>query len=91
MLSPPYGNIVDLRVKEKMKTIKIIIEKHLDGYVAYPLGLKGVVVGDGETYEEALADVKSAIHFHMETFGAEVWEDDSPVLEAFIAEAGVPS
>jgi predicted RNase H-like HicB family nuclease len=73
-----------------MKSIKILIEKHPDGYVAYPLGLKGVVVGDGETYEEALADVKSAIHFHIETFGAEVLEEESPVLEAFIAEAGVP-
>ena len=91
MLSPPYGSIGDLRVKEKMKSIKIIIEKHPDGYVAYPLGLKGVVVGEGETYEEALADVKSAIHFHIETFGAEVLEEESPVLEAFIAEAGVPS
>ncbi len=72
-----------------MKSMKIIIEKHTDGYVAYPLGLKGVVVGEGDTYDEALADVKSAILFHIETFGAEVLEDDSPVLEAFIAEAGV--
>jgi predicted RNase H-like HicB family nuclease len=38
--------------------IKIILEKNPDGYVAYPLGLKGVVVGQGDTYEEALADVK---------------------------------
>jgi len=74
-----------------MKSIKIIIEKHADGYVAYPLGLKGAVVGDGETYEEALAAVRSAIHFHIETFGADVLEEESPVLEAFIAEAGVPS
>jgi predicted RNase H-like HicB family nuclease len=72
-----------------MKSIKIIIEKHADGYVAYPLGLKGVVVGEGDTYEEALADVKSAIRFHIETFGAEVLEEESPILEAFIAEAGV--
>jgi predicted RNase H-like HicB family nuclease len=72
-----------------MKAIKIIIEKHADGYVAYPLGLKGVVVGEGDTYEEALTDVKSAIRFHVETFGPEVLEDESPVLEAFIAEAGV--
>ena len=28
-----------------MKKYKIIVEKHPDGYVAYPLGLKGVVVG----------------------------------------------
>jgi hypothetical protein len=30
------------------KEIKIIVEKHSDGYVAYPLGLKGVVVGEGD-------------------------------------------
>lgn len=72
-----------------MKSIKIIIEKHTDGYVAYPLGLKGIVVGEGNTYEEALADVRSAIQFHVETFGKEVLEEESPVLEAFVAEAGV--
>ncbi|HEV2801047.1 MAG TPA: hypothetical protein VGW12_11150 [Pyrinomonadaceae bacterium] len=72
-----------------MKSLKILIEKHADGYVAYPLGLKGVVVGEGDSYEEALADVKSAIRFHIETFGAEVFEDESPVLEAFVAETGV--
>lgn len=58
------------------KHLKIIIEKHVDGYVAYPLGLKGVVVGAGDTYEEALTDVKSAVQFHIETFGAEVLEDE---------------
>lgn len=72
-----------------MKSIKIIIEKHADGYIAYPLGLKGAVIGEGDSYEEALADVKSAIRFHVETFGTEALEDESPVLEAFIAEAGV--
>lgn len=72
-----------------MKSLKILIEKHVDGYVAYPLGLKGVVVGEGDSYEEALADVKSAIKFHVETFGVEVLEDESPVLEAFVAETGV--
>ena len=51
-----------------MTNIKVIVEKHSDGYVAYPLGLKGVVVGEGNTYEEALADVRSAIQFHIETF-----------------------
>ena len=52
-----------------MKSIKIIVEKHPDGYIAYPLGIKGVVVGQGDSYEEALADVKSAIRFHIESFG----------------------
>mgnify|MGYP001130248382 CR=1 FL=1 len=72
-----------------MKQVKILIEKHADGYVAYPVGLKGVVVGQGDTYEEALADVKSAIRFHLDTFGSEQLEGDSPVLEIFVAEAGV--
>jgi len=57
-----------------MQPVKIIIEKHIDGYVAYPVGIKGIVVGEGDTYEEALADVKSAIQFHIETFGREVFE-----------------
>ncbi len=57
-----------------LKQFKIIVEKYSDGYVAYPIGLKGVVIGEGDTYEEALADVKSAIKFHIETFGQEVLE-----------------
>ena len=62
-----------------MRQVKIIVEKHADGYVAYPVGLKGVVVGEGDTYEDALADVKSAIRFHVETFGPDVLDDeDSP-------------
>ena len=59
-----------------MRPFKIIVEKHPDGYVAYPLGLKGVVVGEGDTYEEALADVKSAIQFHIETFGLDAREGE---------------
>ena len=73
-----------------IKQIKIIVEKHTDGYVAYPLGLRGVVVGQGDSYEEALSDIKSAIAFHIETFGPEVLDDDEQVLEAFVAETGVP-
>ena len=72
-----------------MRQMKIIVEKHPDGYVAYPLGLKGIVVGEGETYEAALADVKSAIKFHIKTFGEEVLEIEPPILEAFVAEACV--
>ncbi|MBN1359337.1 MAG: hypothetical protein JW993_02040 [Sedimentisphaerales bacterium] len=73
-----------------MKQIKIIIEKHHDGYVGYPVGVKGVVVGEGDTYEEALRDVQSALKFHVETFGTDVLDgDDGPVLEAFVAETTV--
>lgn len=69
-----------------MNSLKIIIERHSDGFVSYPLGLKGVVVGQGDTYDEALENVRSAINFHIETFGREAFENESPVLEAFIAE-----
>lgn len=72
-----------------MRNVKIIVEKHDDGYVAYPLGLKGVVVGEGDSYEEAMTDVRSAIRFHIETFGEEVLLSEPPVLEAFVAEAAV--
>jgi predicted RNase H-like HicB family nuclease len=58
-------------MKAEMTQFKIIVEKHSDGYVAYPLGLRGVVVGEGDTYEDALKDVKSAIKFHIRTFGKE--------------------
>ena len=71
-----------------MQPIKIIIEKHLEGYVAYPIGIKGIVVSEGDTYEEALADVKSAIQFHIETFGREVLELDE-ASETFLAEVVV--
>ena len=70
-----------------MKTLKIVVERHDDGYVAYPLGLKGVVVGQGDSYEAALADCQSAIRFHVETFGPEVLDAEPAVLDAFIAEA----
>ncbi len=74
-----------------MKQIKIIVEKHPDGYIAYPLGLKGIVIGEGDTYEEALTDVKSAIKFHIETFGEnkilETFEGE--IMETFVAEVAV--
>jgi predicted RNase H-like HicB family nuclease len=79
----------ELEKEPNVRPIKIIVEKHPEGYVAYPLGLKGIVVGEGDTYEEALADVKSAIRFHAETFGSDVFDTDSPILEAFVTEAGV--
>jgi predicted RNase H-like HicB family nuclease len=72
-----------------MRNVKIVIEKHSDGFVAYPLGVQGVVVGAGDTYEEALADLKSALKFHAETFGPEALESQIPILEAFVTEATV--
>lgn len=72
-----------------MAPVKIIVEKHPDAYVAYPIGIRGVVVGEGETYDEAVADLKSALRFHLETFGPDALKVDPPILEAFIAEAKV--
>jgi predicted RNase H-like HicB family nuclease len=67
------------------KTFKLIIEKHADGYVGYPLGFSGVIVGQGDSYETALADVQSAIKFHIETFGLDSLEEDD-ILEASVSE-----
>ena len=69
-----------------MNDFNVIIEKHEDGFIAYPLGLKGIVVAQGDAYREALANVESAIRFHIETFGDDAFQEDSPVLEAFVAE-----
>ena len=72
-----------------LRNIKVVIERHPDGYVGYPLGLKGAIVGQGDTFEEALADTRSAIRFAIETFGEEIIEDEAPVIDAYIAEAAV--
>ena len=72
-----------------MRRVKIVVEQHPDGFVAYPLGLEGVVVGEGDTYESALADVTSAIRFHVETFGPSVLDTESPTLDAFVTETTV--
>ena len=62
-----------------MKQVKVIIEKHPDGYVAYPVGVKGVVVGEGDSYEDALRDVqpqswRSDVHQpdHLPSAGVEL-------------------
>jgi len=74
--------------------LKIVVERHADGYVAYPLGLaRGAVIGQGDSYESALSDVRSALVFHAETFGPDALAasaEDGPVLEAFVAEVALP-
>lgn len=70
------------------KPLKVIIEKHTDGFVAYPIGLKGIVIGEGDTFEKALSDVKSAIRFHIETFSCDIFETEE-IIEAFVAEGSV--
>jgi len=76
-----------------MRKVKIVIERHEDGYVAYPLDLrKGVaIVGQGDSYEEALADVTSAIKFTLESSSeTEIFDDELPAVEVFVAEIEVP-
>jgi hypothetical protein len=70
--------------------VKVIIERVEDGYIAYPLGMKGIVVGQGDSYHEALADVTSAICAHLSEFGPDCLQEASSAIEAFIAEAEVP-
>ena len=69
-------------------TLPVVIEKDEDGYFAMCPTLQGCY-SQGDTYEEALSDVKSPIRFHIETFGEEVLDLDPPIIEAFIAEARV--
>jgi predicted RNase H-like HicB family nuclease len=76
-------------IRSYLTPVKIIIEKHPDGYVAYPAGIQGVVVGEGDTFDEALHDVQSAIRFHIQTFGLESLELENPAVDAFVAEAVV--
>ncbi len=66
----------------RLDAIPIVVEKHPDTYIAYPLGIEGAVVGEGDTFESALADCRSAIRFHVETFGVQVLDVESPVLDA---------
>lgn len=41
------------------------------------------------TYEDAVADLKSALRDHLDAFDEDKLEVEPPILEAFIAEAGV--
>lgn len=70
-----------------MHNVKIVVEKHEDGYVAYPLGIDGAVVGEGDSYEEALADVKSALTVYVETFGTGALDGSGPCSRAIGTQA----
>jgi predicted RNase H-like HicB family nuclease len=74
-----------------MRREKVVVEQHPEGYVAYPLGVKGAVVGEGETAEAAVADAESAIRFAVETIGKDAFDDEFPLLDACMTEVSVPS
>lgn len=69
-----------------MQHVKVVVEQHPDGFIAYPLGMRGAVVGEGESAAAALAHVTSAIAAHVETFGADAFEDELPLLDAFLTD-----
>ena len=70
---------------------KIVVEQHEDGFVAYPLGVAGCIVGQGDSADGSVKDLRSAIRFHIETFGKDAFQDDSFVLHAFITKIDVPN
>ncbi len=53
------------------------------------LASKALSLAKGNTYEEALTDVKSALQFHIETFGSDVIESDFPLSEVFVTEMSI--
>jgi len=76
--------------------MKIIIEKHSDGYCGYPLGFSnGAIVGPGKTYLEALQSTESSIQAFIDYYGQAKSHDhfleDYNLEEAYIAELGVPA
>lgn len=68
-----------------LRPIRIVVEQHPDCFIAYPLGFTGAVVGEGPDAQSALADVRSAIRFHIATFGSD-GVGEHPVLDAFVVE-----
>jgi predicted RNase H-like HicB family nuclease len=72
-----------------MVNVKVIIEEHADSFVAYPVGLKGVVVAQGDTYEEALLNAESAIRFHIDTFGSDALAAEDSAIHVFVAETAI--
>jgi predicted RNase H-like HicB family nuclease len=47
--------------------------------------MRKVMVGEGNTYEEVIVDIRSVIKFHIETFGKEDLEVEE-IVEIFAAE-----
>jgi predicted RNase H-like HicB family nuclease len=77
-----------------MKRVKVVIERHADGYVGYPLGFtRGAIVGQGDTFAEALNDTRSAIECFIEHYGLEKFlshiEEGSSILDAYVAETTI--
>jgi predicted RNase H-like HicB family nuclease len=73
----------------KTTSVKIIVEQHRDVYIAYPIAVKGIVLGQGATYDEAVSDLKSALNFHVKTFGARVLSEQRTILQVKAGEVSI--
>ncbi len=69
-----------------LKKVLVVVENHSGRFVAYPVGVDRIVFGEGCTYKEALANVRSAINFYIETFSPEVLGVESIGLEVLDVE-----
>ena len=66
--------------------MKFIVEQHRDAFIAYPLGRADVVIGEADTRDGALSNVKSAVRFHRDTFGPQVIAEVNDILSAEIVD-----
>jgi predicted RNase H-like HicB family nuclease len=62
-------------MKKKFK-LSVIIEKDKNGYFAFSPELQGCYT-QGDTYEEAMENIKDAIRLHLE----DMLESDEPIPE----------
>jgi hypothetical protein len=51
----------------------VMLDLSEGNYTSFPIGVDGAVVGQGDTFDEALESAKSATQFHIETFGHEIF------------------
>ncbi len=66
------STLSETRSPMSLDGIYFAVRGHRGNYVAYPIGVEGVVVVQGATFEEALESVKAATRFHIETFGRDL-------------------
>ena len=65
-----------------MFTVRIVVEQHEGSQTTYPFGDDGVVLGEGDSYHEALAVAKSAIAVYIETIDAQAQDGVEDTLSA---------
>ena len=66
--------------------IAVVVERAEEGYVAYPLGMRAVVIGQGRTSGEAVEQLESALRHHIARFGRDVLEEAIPADNVSVTE-----